>query len=145
MVLSMKASRRGQLGFDLLKGGVEVGWLRKGIVGFLGFTSRQQAERAGEVAADALAQWYATRWYSVPLAWQDGEACKRPITKNETVIGRILTPEEVQAGTTSHGIELRIPPETWSAVMLEVAQRTYTALTRAGLMTQAERPGAMVA
>ncbi|MEP6989519.1 MAG: hypothetical protein ABJA80_01215 [bacterium] len=141
----MKASRRGQPGFALLTGGVEVGWLRQGIVGFLGFTSRQQAERAGEVAADTLAQWYSTRWYSVPVPWQGDEPCTRPITKDQAVIGRILAPHEVHADTTSHGIELRIPRETWSAVMLELAQRTYTALTTAGLMTQAEGERSQVA
>ncbi|CAN5134880.1 hypothetical protein BH09GEM1_BH09GEM1_18980 [soil metagenome] len=145
MVLSMKAFRGGQPGFDLLRGGVEVGWLREGIVGFLGFTSQRQAERAGAVAADALAHWYSTRWYSVPLPWQDDEPCKRPIKKDQMVIGRILAPHEIHADTISHQIELRIPRETWSAVMLELAQRTYTALTAAGLTTQAERSGAGVA
>lgn len=96
MILSMKASRRGQRGFDLLKGGVEVGWLREGILGFVGFTSHQQAERTGEVAADALAQWYSTRWHGVPIPWQD-EPCKRPIEKGQTVVGRITA-----AGLMTH-------------------------------------------
>jgi hypothetical protein len=140
MILSMRASDRGQPGFDLLEDGVQVGWLRAGILGFRGFASQQQAARAGAVAADTLIRWYATRWYSMPLPWREDEPCTRPIRAEHTVIGRVLAPHEVEAGATTHAIELGIPHDAWSAVMLELAQRTYTALAAAGLVRGGVEP-----
>jgi hypothetical protein len=127
--MSLKASRRFPKGFVLLRDGAAVGWLRAGIIGFGSFDDRAEAQRAGERAAFALAQWYRTRWRSRPIGWEAEVRIDDRISVDETVVGRICAEDPMGVlGDSQCGIELRIPDETWIAVMLELAQRMYMAM-----------------
>jgi hypothetical protein len=127
--MSLKASRRFPQGFVLLRDGVAVGWLRAGIIGFGSFEDHADAHRAGENAAFALAQWYRTRWRSQPIGWETEVPVEDRILVDDTIVGRVCADDPMGVMDDRRcGIELRIPSETWIAVMLELAQRMYVAM-----------------
>jgi hypothetical protein len=139
VLISLKASTQGLFAFELAADGAAVGWVRTGRVGFHGFHSHHHAVAAGNVAADVIAQWYATRWRGVPVPWS-ADTPRIPIISNEIVVGRILEAHDVELKHRApYGIEICLPPETWTALLLEVAQRTHSAIVAAGLEIRPSR------
>lgn len=140
MFMSMKVSDRFPNGFVLVSGGADVGWMRAGIIGFCGFNDRVEAQRAGQVAAETLADWYSLRWRSTPIAWADEVPLDHAISTGGVVVGSVCSRHPLSApDTDSHGIELRIPHETWSALMLQLAQRMHAAMMSERLSADAAR------
>jgi hypothetical protein len=129
MFMTMRAATRFPRGFVLVRDGTDVGWLRAGLIGFGGFADRHEAHRAGQVAAQTLAEWYATRWRSSPIDWGSEVPHDQQLSAGTVVVGRVRARHLLSdAAASSYGIELRIPHETWIAVMLELAQRMYAAI-----------------
>jgi hypothetical protein len=123
--------RRDARDYVLFDGPAEVGWLRGGSLGFSGFADRARARIAGEAAASVLADWYATRWYSAPHSFPDVPLPDDRIATQGVVVGRVVGPGAAPVGSAgSCGFELALPREMWVAVMLELAQRIYTAVAQ---------------
>ena len=94
-----------------------------------GFDDAADAHRAGARAANALAQWYRTRWRSQPIGWEGSVPAEEGISIDDVVVGRVGVDDPMGVlGERRCGIQLRIPQETWIAVMLELAQQMYVAM-----------------
>ena len=136
MNLTMKPSKNGLFAYDLCADGAQVGWVRRGRVGLFGFYSEQQAMAAGREASVVLGEWFRTRWHGVPIAWPE-QLPQLPIVHNDVVVGRILQAHDVELRHRAlHGLEVCLPPETWTALMVEVGQRMHSAIITAGIDIQ---------
>jgi hypothetical protein len=139
MTIAFRASTNALFAFEISTAQGAIGWARAGRVGLYGFDTHQEARSAGRVAARVLADWYASRWRGAPIPWPDA-APMVPIVSDDVVVGRILQEHDVELRhRASHGIEVGLPPETWTALLIEVAQRLHTAILDAGIGIQPSR------
>jgi len=139
MSLTMKPSLHPLFAYDLHSNGAPVGWLRTGRVGLFGFYSEQQAIAAGREAARVLGEWFTTRWHGVPIAWPH-DAPELPILHHDVVVGRVLRAGDPELSHGAlHGIEVCLPTETWTALLIEVGQRLHSAIVTSGVELQSSR------
>lgn len=135
MTDTLRLSPRAPLCYALTRDGSDVGWLRSGLVGFHGFSDRASALRSGAVAAAVLRDWYAVRWHSTPREWPGRVPLPDQVVVDGGVVGRLVHPRAAPfGGAESYGFELALPPETWLALMLQLAQRMHLALVAEGLV-----------
>ena len=139
MTIAFRASSNALFAFEICTSQGAIGWARAGRVGLYGFDSHHDARSAGRIAAGVLSEWYTSRWRGDPIPWPDA-APVVPIVSSDVVIGRILQEHDVELRhRASHGIEVGLPPETWTALLIEVAQRLHTAIVDAGIEIQPSR------
>lgn len=127
MHMNMRVVKRSPIAYVMSVSGADVAWLTTGRVGLCGFADRAEAQRAGEIAGTTLADWYRTRWNRAPEAWEGDVSASDAINVGGVCIGRVWPRHLLsESSPDSWGIELRIPRDTWVAVMLELTQRMYT-------------------
>lgn len=137
MVNVLTLSRRDSLRHALLRAGAPVGWIDVGTIGFGGFSDRAQARQAGEVVAGVVDEWHRRRLQSRPAAWPTPVAADDRIEAAGATIGRLVAPLAVGDRGDGFGIEIGVPPDTWLALRMQLAQQLYAALTDAGLTRDA--------
>lgn len=144
MVIALKLARRDAMSHALLRGTLPVGWIRAGVIGLDGLADRAEARRAADVAARVLADWYAARRSTEPAPWTGTVGPDDRIAVLGAVAGRIVAPVAAarEGGGESFAIEIGVPPETWLAVQVQLAQQLYGALTDEGLTRDAVPAGA---
>lgn len=139
MVNVLKLARRDAVSHALLRGAAPVGWIRVGAIGFEGFADRVQARAASDIAASLLAEWYRVRTRTAPAAWPGVVPPDDRIEIAGLVVGRVVPPIAAQeGGADSYAVELSVPAGTWLALLLQLAQRVYLAMTDAGLTRDAQ-------
>jgi hypothetical protein len=139
MLNQLQLRRRDRVSYALIDGPLTIGWIRTGIIGFGGFDDRREALAAGAAAVAMVTHWAAARRAALvppfpthlaaglaelPLHVPEADA----IRGADGVVGRVLAPEEVDIDLAGHGFEVSLPPGTWVAVLLEVAQRIHRGL-----------------
>lgn len=120
----------GDPGVHALRHGADVvGWIRAGRVGFGGFDSREDASAAARRAADVLTAWYEKRGQPIghhaPESWTADFRGGAVVRVKDVIVGRLLTPESGDHAARDFAFELVLPPATWLAVMLQVAQQVH--------------------
>jgi hypothetical protein len=129
----------------LRNGADVVGWIRAGRVGFGGFDSREAAGTAAQRAAEVLTAWYEKRGQPIghhaPESWAADLRDDDLVRMKDVIIGRLLTPDSGDHAGRDFAFELVLPPATWLAVMLQVAQRVHIEL--AALSTANEQDQAV--
>jgi len=147
VLLSVVLTGRNPTTRDLQAGGRTIGWIRTGSVGFDGFADREGAQKASRVAVDVLEAWYAAR--EQPIG-QDWSALRADSTRDEdllrvrdVIVGRLVSNEIAsKEHDGAHGFELFVPPSTWLAVMLQLAQRIQIEVSQLQLAQPAtDEPG----
>lgn len=129
MHMSLKVLRRSPIVYVMSVGARDVGWFSTGRIGLAGFADHADAQRAGGIAAALLTDWYRARWNHPPEAWADAVTPEHALMSDGVTIGRIVAHHLLsEPGESSWAIELRLPDDTWVAVMLELAQRMYVAV-----------------
>lgn len=133
MLLNAVRTGRNPTSHELRAGGRTVGWIRSGLVGFGGFSSRAEAQAAGRAAAAVLDAWYSARKQSIdrhaPASWGDSPCDEDLLRVGDVVVGRLVPPgSSGEEGGESHRFEL-VMPAAWHAVMLQIAQRINAALS----------------
>lgn len=139
MLNQLQLGRRDASACALIDGPLEIGWVRADVIGFGGFEDRPAAKAAGEAAATIATHWMRTRGAGAPLVpfpakVRDDAA----IRATDTVVGRLLEPDEASGDLRGHGFEIALPSGTWLALKLELAQRIHRGLMGSRL---AERSG----
>jgi len=137
MVVHVKVAKRPGTGYVLVSRSAEVGWLQLGRLGFGGFRDLDTARRAAAVAVEVLRDWYRTRWRTgAMMPWPEPVERALQITEQASVVGRLLN-ESMTLGSMAElpGFELRVPSEMWVATGVELAQRIWSALHEAGVVS----------
>lgn len=128
--MSLTFIRKEPAHYALFDGRREVGWLSTHAIGLCGFASAEEARRAGETAARALAQWLETRRAtsarlllpSRSIAWPaEGEVDDFGVPPPMCVSRRCGPPR-------SFAFEISLPPITLFATAVHAVQVLYGAL-----------------
>lgn len=138
MVVHVKVAKRPGTGYVLVSRGAEVGWLQLGRLGFGGFRDLDTARRAAAVAVEVLRDWYRTRWRTgAMMPWPEPVDRALQITDRGSVVGRLLSETTAFDATPIEppALELRVPSEMWVATGVELAQRIWSALHEAGVVS----------
>ena len=147
MLLNVVLKGRNLTTHDLQAGGRTVGWIRTGSVGFDGFANREGALEASRVAVDVLEAWYSAREQPIeqhPSASQTDSARDEDLLRvQDVIVGRVVSNESpIKGRDGAHGFELFVPPSTWLAVMLQLAQRVHIEVTQLQVVQPAtDEPG----
>ncbi|HKN68252.1 MAG TPA: hypothetical protein VJW73_18330 [Gemmatimonadaceae bacterium] len=109
--------------FRLFRDDREIGWVENRAVGFVGFSSDEDAIAAATSAYDALSAWLARqrRQEATPRRGRRlrvrSEAGERQITLGDVAIGRLVSgPADLAPESGSHGFELLLPPRVGAAL-----------------------------
>ena len=134
-VMTLSIFEYGDGRFRLNHGDREVGWVENRAVGFVGFSSEEEAVRAATTAYDALGSWLARqrRQEAAPRRGRRlrvrSEAGDRQLMLGEVPIGRLVSgPVDQAPEDASYGFELMLPPRVGAA--LTVAHIINQALVR---------------
>ena len=121
--MSMSIFEYGDGRFRLFRGEREIGWVENRAVGFVGFSSDEDAIAAATSAYDALSAWLARqrRQEATPRRGRRlrvrSEAGERHLTLGDVAIGRLVSgPADHTPEGASHGFELVLPPRVGAAL-----------------------------
>ena len=133
MLLKLVVGRGNPVKHELRDGARTVGWMRAGFIGFDEFGGREDARAAGRVAVHVLTAWYAVREQAIgewaPAWWTNALHEEDLLRVGDVIVGRLVAPDTVsEEQEQSYGFELAVPPVTWLAVMLQLAQRIHIEL-----------------
>lgn len=120
--------RRPQVGYVVMDGKVTVGWIRQGIIGLGGYSTRVDAYFAADAAAALLVEWSRARETRVPVPFAHPVPAEERVRLDDRVVARLVAPREcAERQVEGFGFEIAVPNDMWLSVMLELAQRIHGA------------------
>lgn len=136
MVSSLRLARRDAGTYHLLSPDGIAGLLRADTIRLGGFADRDAATTAAGIAAATLDRWHAVRAIG---ASRPGSPSASPESTpiRGIVAGGAATVNVADAESGTYAIEVGVPPASWLATRLQIAQQMYGAIREHGLLEAA--------